>query len=111
MKHFLFGLLLGSSLGLLSSFLKDENGQRVGKPLKDEIEGLRSNRAELSSSLKKAKRARNKLAAGLPAAKRAISDIQDEVTHFEQHSQRTVNDLQYQSKRISQKISGQDRKN
>lgn len=111
MKHFGLGLLLGATAGLLASFLKDENGERVGAPLKHEVEGLKDDAQHLATGLNKAKKASAELRQNMPVAQRAISDIETEVSRYQDHTDRIVKNMEYQTRQINAKVSDDDKKN
>lgn len=111
MKHFGLGLLIGSTIGLFASFLKDDKGERVGAPLKKEFLAFKEDVTHLSASLKKAQRASAELRRNMPAAQRAITDINDDVAHYQDHTQRALNQIEHKTKQIEAKVNAEHKKN
>ncbi len=110
MKHFALGLILGGVTGLLASFLKDENGQRIGAPLKENFAGLQDDAKQLKHGLNKAKKAAAELHQDLPAAKRAVSDIADDVDRYQDHTEETIDDIEKQVQKINKHTADQTKK-
>ena len=77
-SKFGFGLMAGFAAGMAVSLFKDENGQRLGAPLKRDLESFQHDAMSLLDGINKAKQASADLMANMPAAERAISDIGDE---------------------------------
>lgn len=94
MKHFLLGTVFGAAAGFVFSCLKDSDGNRPGKPLKDEFDAIKHEGVRFSEALQKAKQASQELNEHLPAAERTISDMSDDFEKYSRHIQPTVDRLQ-----------------
>lgn len=104
MKHFLLGTVFGATAGLVFSCMKDSNGNRPGKPLKDEFEAIKYESQRFNSALQKAKKASQELNEQMPTAQRTISDINDSVEHYSDHIQPIVNRIEKKSDKLNQDL-------
>ena len=92
-SKFGFGLIAGFAAGMAVSLFKDENGQRLGAPLKRDLESFQHDAMSLLDGINKAKQASADLMANMPAAERAISDIGDDVHHYEERTAPIINNI------------------
>ena len=92
-SKFGFGLMAGFAAGMAVSLFKDENGIRLGATLKGDLESLHHDSMSLLDGINKAKHARADLMANMPAAERAISDIGDDVHHYEERTAPIINNI------------------
>ena len=99
MKHFLLGTVFGAAAGFVFSCLTDSDGNRPGKPLKDEYDAL-----------KKAKQASHDLNEHLPEAERTISDMNDDFEKYSKHIQPIVEKMQQKSDELNQNLNNLDTK-
>lgn len=104
MKHFLVGTIFGAAAGLVFSCMKDADGNRVGKPLKDEVDALKHETSRFSIALQKAKKASQELNEQMPAAQRTISDLNDDVEKYSRHIQPTVDRIKQKGDEINQDL-------
>lgn len=104
MKHFGLGLVFGLSAGLVLSLFKDENGERLGQPLKKGYDEGVDEAKNLKSSFDKAKDASQRLKENMPAAQAAITGIANDVENYQAHTERTVKDLEHQANKIQEKL-------
>lgn len=111
MKRFGLGLIIGSLAGVAMSLLKDENGKRLGQSLKENVEGMQKDAADLATAIKKAKKASSDLTENMPAAERAISDISDDIEHYQTHTADQVANMQHDVENLSKKFDSKDKKN
>lgn len=105
MKNLGLGLLLGATSGLILSLIKDENGNRLGKPLKVNAEAINHEVSNLKDSIANAKTASHKLAGELPEARRAVSDITDDVRKYQRHSQNDLDEMKYRVNQINNHLA------
>lgn len=84
MKHFLLGFICGLVSGWSLSFLKEKDGQRIGTNFKEGSIAFKDDAVRLGHGLKKAYRANKTLNQHLPAAKQAVSDLQNDVHRYQQ---------------------------
>lgn len=111
MKKFGLGLFLGAAAGFALSLLKDENGNRFGKPLKEDIQGMESAAEDLADGINKAKKASQDLQNAMPAAQRAINDISDDIANYQTHTANTIENIEHQAKRINPNTDNDSKKN
>lgn len=104
MKHFGLGLIFGVSAGLVLSLFKDKNGDRLGKPLKENVAALKTDATALSHSIAKAKKASQELNASLPAAAKAIDGIATDVEDYQNHTANTISRMENTTQRIQNKF-------
>lgn len=104
MKRFLLGTVFGAAAGFVFSCLTDSDGNRPGKPLKDEFEALKHEGNRFSNALAKAKQASRELSEQLPAAERTISDLSDDIEKYSRHVQPTVDRMKQQSEQFNQDL-------
>lgn len=109
MKHFSLGLLFGATAGLVLSLVKDQNGERLGQPLKKGYDEGVDEAKDLKGSINKAKDASQRLAENMPAAKEAISGIADDVENYQSHSKRIVDEMNYRAKKIQDKMPKEEK--
>ena len=105
MKRFLLGLVFGSAAGFVFSCLKDSNGDRPGKPLKEEFDAVKHEAGHFSTALQKAKKATQELNEQMPAAQRTISDLSDNVEKYSRHIQPTVDRIKQKGDEINQDLN------
>lgn len=105
MKHFLLGTVFGAAAGLVFSCVKDSDGNRPGKPLKDEFDAIKHEGNRFNAALQKAKQASQDLNEHLPEAERTISDISDDVEKYSRHIQPTINRIQQKSDKLNQDLN------
>lgn len=101
MKHFLLGTVFGAAAGLIFSCMKDSDGNRPGKPLKDEFDAIKHEGQCFSAALQKAKKASAELNEQMPAAERTISDLNDSVEHYSEHIQPIVDRIDQKSEDLN----------
>lgn len=101
MKHFLLGTVFGAAFGFVFSCMKDNDGNRPGKPLKVEFDALKHESNRFATALQNAKQASRELSEQLPAAQRTISDISDDVEKYSRHIQPTVDRMKQKAKRLT----------
>ncbi|MGN1271648.1 MAG: hypothetical protein ACI4T3_00700 [Lactobacillus sp.] len=104
MKRFLLGTFFGAAAGFVFSCLTDSDGNRPGKPLKDEFEALKHEGNRFNEALNKAKQASRDLSEQLPAAERTVSDISDDIEKYSRHIQPTVDRMKQKGDEISQDL-------
>ena len=104
MKKFTLGFILGASAGLLASFLKNEDGSRVGAPLKAEFDGLKDDFQDLSNGVNSAKNALADLEKNLPDASKTIDEIGNDIRHYQDQSSRTIEELEKATDNLEQKM-------
>lgn len=104
MKHFLLGTVFGATAGLVFSCMKDSNGNRPGKPLKDEFDAIKHESQRFNSALQKAKKASQELNEQMPTAERTVSDISDSVDHYSDHIQPIVNRIKNKGNELNQDL-------
>ncbi|MCH4004140.1 MAG: hypothetical protein LKH59_05240 [Lactobacillus crispatus] len=104
MKHFLLGTVFGAAAGLVFSCMKDSNGNRPGKPLKDEFDAIKHEGQRFNAALQKARKASAELNAQMPEAERTVSDISDSVEHYSEHIQPIVNRMEKKSDELNQDL-------
>ncbi|GAA3626933.1 hypothetical protein GCM10022297_01900 [Lactobacillus hamsteri] len=102
MNKFGLGLFLGATAGFVLSLLKDENGNRFGKQLKEDVQGMEDAAGSLADGINKAKKASQDLQLAMPAAQRAINDISDDVANYQTHTANIMENIEYQAKKISE---------
>lgn len=105
MKHFLLGTILGTAAGFVFSCMKDSDGNRFGKPLKDEVEAFKHEVGRFNTALQKAKKATQELNEEMPAAQRTISDLSDDVEKYSRHIQPTVDRIKQKGDEINQDLN------
>ena len=110
MKHFGLGVIIGTAAGFAISLLKDENGNRLGKPLKEDIDEFQKASVNLVDGLNKAKKASQDLNAALPEAEKAIEGISEDVNTYQIHTERTIKNLQADAEEISKKFENDTKK-
>ncbi len=111
MNKFALGLVVGSAAGFVFSLFKDENGNRVGKPLKREYDGFKHDATDFKHSIQSFKNSSNKLNDSLPTAQRAVSDIGDEVNHYQTRSNKILKNMKKQSDQLNQHLGNDTKKN
>ena len=104
MKHVLLGTVFGAVAGLVFSCMKDSDGNRPGKPLKDEFDAIKHEGQRFNTALQKAKKASAELNEQMPAAERTVSDISDSVEHYSEHIQPIVNRMEKKSDELNQDL-------
>lgn len=104
MKHFLLGSVLGATAGLIFSCMKDDKGNRPGKPLKVEFDGLKHDTQSFARALKKTKQASQELNAQMPEAQRTISDMGNDIEKYSRHIQPTVDRLKQKGEEMNQDL-------
>ncbi|MFA7716712.1 hypothetical protein ABMX53_07695 [Lactobacillus acidophilus] len=110
MKHFLLGTVFGAAAGFVFSCLTDSDGNRPGKPLKDEYDAIKHEGGRFSDALKKAKQASHDLNEHLPEAEHTISDMNDDFEKYSKHIQPIVEKMQQKSDELNQNLNNLDTK-
>lgn len=105
MKHFLLGTVFGAAFGFVFSCMKDNDGNRPGKPLKVEFDALKHESNRFATALQNAKQASRELSEQLPAAQRTISDISDDVEKYSRHIQPTVDHMKQKGEEVNQDLN------
>ncbi|MBW8009055.1 hypothetical protein IMAU30115_00935 [Lactobacillus helveticus] len=102
MKHFLLGTVFGAAAGLVFSCMKDDEGNRPGKPLKAEFDAFKHEANRFNQALQKAKKASQELNEQMPQAERTISDLSDDVEKYSRHIDPTVDKIKQKSDQLNQ---------
>ena len=102
MKHFLLGTILGAAAGTVFSCMKDSEGNRPGKSLKDEFDAFKYETSRFNQALQKAKKASQDLNDQMPQAERTISDISDNIEKYSRHIEPTVDKIKQKSDQLNQ---------
>lgn len=100
-----FGLVFGTAAGLVISLFKDQNGQRLGAPLKKSFEETKNEASHLANSIHHAKEAAERLNQALPEAQRGIDDISSDIKNYQRNTRHITNEIEYQSQRLQDKFS------
>lgn len=104
MKHFSLGLAVGAGFGVVLSLFKDKNGNRLFPSAQKQINSVKEDINDLAISNKKLKTAKQELKEPLPEAKRAISELQNEVEYYQIGINRVIARLKGKASAINRNI-------
>ena len=107
MKHFSLGLAVGAGFGVVLSLFKDQNGNRLFPSVQKPINAVKEDINDLAISNKKLKTAKQELKESLPEAKRAISELQDEVEYYQIGIKRVIARLKGKASAINRNIENE----
>ncbi|MBA1395209.1 hypothetical protein EQ500_15275, partial [Lactobacillus sp. XV13L] len=97
MKHFSLGLASGAAAGVVVSLLRDKNGNRLGKQLREGVQATRKDADNLSNALHSLKDAGQELSDALPQAEKSLTELQKEIEYYEMSVSRLIDHLQEQA--------------
>lgn len=100
MKHFAFGLALGSVTGIILSMISDTHGKRLGTDFKNNVKQMATDINQFQDGLEKATNAKLALTENLPAARRAVSDIKDDLSKYQIHTKYRRDQIKKQEQKI-----------
>ena len=104
MKHFSLGLAVGAGFGVVLSLFKDKNGNRLFPSAQKQINSVKEDFSDLSSSSNNLKIAKQKLKESLPQAKNTISELEKEVEYYQIGINRIIAKLKAKTTKINSKI-------
>lgn len=110
MNKFGFGLLAGAAAGFVASLLKNDQGQRLGAPIKRDADSFMHDAKSLANGIQSAKQASQDLTKTLPAAERAVSDISDNVSHYGERIQPIVSNIESDAQNIENDLANTTKK-
>lgn len=110
MNKFGIGLVAGLAAGFVASLVKKDDGQRLGAPLKRDVDSFMHDAKSLANGIQNAKKASQDLASSLPEAERAVSDISDDVSHYSERIQPIVSNMESDAQNIETDLKNTTKK-
>jgi len=101
MKRFSLGLAVGAGFGVVLSLLKDQNGDRLLPPVQKQIKSLKEDISEISAANNKFKAAQQEFKKSLPLAKKAASELQNEIEYYQISINRIIGKLKTKTATIN----------
>ena len=101
MKRFSLGLVVGAGFGVILSLFKDQNGNRLFPPVQKQIKSLKEDISDISAASSKFKTAQQELKKSLPRAKKAVSELQNEIAYYQISINRIVGKLKAKTATIN----------
>lgn len=111
MKHFSLGLAVGAAFGMVLSLFKDQNGNRLGKPLSDQFQGTKEDANSLKKAIANLKRAKQNLVAALPQAEKTYTELENEIEYYQMGISRLLKDLQERADSLGKVVPENDEDN
>ncbi|WP_294836538.1 hypothetical protein [uncultured Lactobacillus sp.] len=101
MKRFSLGLAVGAGFGVVLSLFKDKNGDRLFPPVQKQIKSVKEDISDISEANNKFKAAQQELKKSLPLAKKAASELQNEIEYYQISINRIIGKLKAKTATIN----------